>query len=62
MQQLEEQGYVSRNQALSRYISRLAARIADLEEEGYVFKAEQRGSDYVYKLVSAPAPKQLTLV
>lgn len=53
--QLTKHGKVSRNQALRRYISRLAARIADCREEGLeiVGKTVKRngGKDYVYSLV-----------
>ena len=43
-----------RNQCLAQRpaIARLSARIADLEEEGYVFDAKWIGRDYVYKVVS----------
>lgn len=51
---LERDGYITRNQCLSQRpaIARLSARIADLEEEGYVFDAKWAGRDYVYKLIS----------
>ncbi len=46
---LEAHGEISRNQALSRFISRLAARIDDLERlHGWKFRTEQRGGDYFY--------------
>ncbi len=56
-------GYISRNQCLSQKpaITRLSARINDLEAEGYVFETKQVGGDYVYRLISKPAPKPLTL-
>lgn len=60
--QLESTGRVSRNDALSNYFSRLAARIADLEEDGWVFTTEKDGGDYVYVMVSRPATKQLTMI
>jgi len=60
---LERDGRISRNQCLSMYISRLASRIDDLERAGWVFRTERAiNGDYVYHLVSKPAPKQLTLV
>ena len=41
---------------------RLAARINDLEAKGYVFRTEKRpDKNYVYHLVSEPAPKRLTI-
>jgi hypothetical protein len=44
------------------FISRLAARIADLEEDGWVFKTEKVGGDFVYRVVERPKARQLTLV
>jgi hypothetical protein len=61
VRQLEENGEVSRNQALTHFISRLSARIADLELEGYKFSTEWRGGDYVYTVISTPKPEQLPL-
>lgn len=53
--QLATHGKVSRNEALRRYISRLAARIADLREAGVEIVGmsvkTKAGKDYVYKLV-----------
>lgn len=60
--ELESTGRVSRNNALRNYFSRLAARIADLEAEGWVFTTEKQGGDYVYVLVSRPAAKTLILI
>jgi len=48
--QLEEKGMVSRNQCLRRYISRLAARIADCREEGMNIVGKKVKGDYVYYL------------
>ena len=55
---LDRDRFVTRNECLSQFpaITRLGARICDLQEEGYVFKAENTGRDYVYRLVSRPAP------
>ena len=59
IQWLEEYGEVSRNQCLSHFISRLGAIIIVLKNEGYDFKPEHRGGDYVYKLTTAPVkPKK----
>ncbi len=51
---LHRDGSVSRNQCLSQFpsITRTSARIADLEAEGYVFRAEWKGGDYAYTLLS----------
>lgn len=51
---LRETGYVSRNWALSIYISRLGAIIEVLEGKGWKFNAHYEGSDYVYDLVHDP--------
>ena len=47
-------GYITRNQCLSQFpaITRLGARICDLEDEGYLFDAKKQGGDYVYRLIS----------
>lgn len=52
--QLQTYGEVTRNQALQHFISRLGAIVLVLKNEGYDLIAEQRGSDYVYKLATAP--------
>jgi hypothetical protein len=51
---LERDGYVTRNECPRQYpaITRLGARICDLEDRGCVFETENTGPDYVYKLVS----------
>lgn len=68
--QLELHGEISRNFALRNYISRLAARKADLEEKfGWQFREERRDGDYVYVVTVAgrnhlkeiQEPKQLTM-
>ena len=47
-------GYISRDQCLSQFpaITRLGARICDLEADGFVFDAKKQGGDYVYRLIS----------
>ena len=56
--QLKEKGHVSRNVALSMYISRLGAIIFRLKERGYVFDGKyvktKNGRDFVYTLVKEP--------
>jgi hypothetical protein len=49
---LHKYGRISRNECLRNFITRCAARIADLEEEGYVFRTYPYGGDYLYVLVS----------
>lgn len=57
---LLERGEISRNECLRNYISRLGARIQDLENEGWVFETETRGGDYIYKLTHSPYARQNT--
>jgi hypothetical protein len=56
--QLLENKNISRNQALSRYITRLSAIIYDLRKEGWEFNSREikrNGiSDYVYYVMSTP--------
>lgn len=65
LEQIEEQGFITRNQCLRNYISRLGAIICDLTKEGYVFTAEYQktpnGKDYVYTLVNKPPVEQKQL-
>ena len=61
VEQLEEYGEISRNQCLSRFISRLGARINDLKAQGWEFRTEWRSNDYFYVVVAAPKPRQLAM-
>lgn len=56
-------GSISRNQALSMRpaITRLSARIADLTHQGHSFRAEAKGSDYVYHLTTPKMVQRMTL-
>lgn len=60
---LERDGFVTRNECLSQFpaITRLGARICDLQEEGWTFTTENTGRDYIYRLVSAPQPKTVAM-
>ncbi|MDY0138279.1 MAG: hypothetical protein RBR50_01145 [Candidatus Izemoplasmatales bacterium] len=59
---IAKQGYITRNQALRQYISRLGALIAKLKDEGYEFKAYSfntmtrwgESKDYVYQVTKSP--------
>ena len=46
-----EQGFISRNYCLSRFISRLGAIMNKLKNEGYNFKGMNENGDYVYRLL-----------
>ena len=60
--QIEEQGFITRNQCLRNYISRLGAIIADLKKEGYLFEAyyqkTEHGKDYIYTFVGMQEREQ----
>ena len=69
-EKLNREGRITRNEALSRFCSRLGARIADLKAEGWEFITDtietirpdgKRGKDYVYIVKAKPAPKTLSL-
>lgn len=61
LQQLRAKGYITRNECLRNYISRLGAIICDLNKEGYDITGEnmhtEYGRDYIYKI----KPKQTGL-
>mgnify|MGYP007100050675 CR=1 FL=1 len=43
-------GFITRNECLRNYISRLSAIIYTLEKQGMKFITEEKGGDYIYKL------------
>ena len=50
--QLEKVGYVTRNQCLRVYITRLSAIIYTLEHKyGMIFRTEEVDGDYKYSLI-----------
>jgi Helix-turn-helix domain len=59
---LERDGRITRNQCLSMFISRLAARVADLEAAGWKFETGKVGNDYEYRVVERPKAEQLVLI
>jgi len=60
-EQLEVDGYITRNTCLQNFISRLSAIIQDLELDGYKFETDyqktERGKDYIYRLIQKPELK-----
>ena len=49
---IETRGYISRNDCLNNYISRLGAFICVLKKQGYQFKAYYNDKkDYIYLLI-----------
>lgn len=53
-QRLLKVGYITRNECLSNYISRLSAHIQDLEKEGWVFETSNEKGDYKYTAIKTP--------
>ena len=47
---LRRDGFITRNEALSVYISRLGAIICSLKKIGWDFETQEKGGDYVYIL------------
>ena len=47
-------GYVTRNEAIRNYITRLSAIICDLTKEGWEFETKNVKGDYVYVLKKSP--------
>ena len=57
-ERLRDTKRVTRNEALGRFISRLAAIIADMKRDGWDIEGDNlkslTGTDYVYRLISEP--------
>jgi Helix-turn-helix domain len=51
---LKKNRRISRNQTIRMFIYRLSARIADLEERGWVFRTKWVKGDYVYAVSKRP--------
>lgn len=62
---LRHDGYVTRNEALKNFISRLGAIICSLQTKGWEFNAEfiktKNGKDYKYTVTKYPKPETQTL-
>ena len=58
-----EDGYITRNWCLEKYITRLTSRIDDLKNEGMEFETNyiktDNGQDYKYTLVTEPKQEVL---
>lgn len=60
---LLKDGFITRNECLRNFISRLSAIIQDLELEGWEFETSRKGNsataegDYVYKVIKSPFKK-----
>ncbi len=59
---LDREGKISRNQALRNFVTRLSARIGDLQQDGWTFDIKREEGDYVYVVKEKPAPKTLQLI
>jgi len=50
--ELKRKGYITRNECLRNYISRLGAIVSDLKSLGFIFQSNysttEKGRDYVY--------------
>lgn len=57
IEKLKLDGFVSRNWALSKYISRLSAIILTLKNEGWQLQGKQDKGDYIYEVVGSPYQK-----
>ena len=57
-ERLHDTKRVTRNEALGRYISRLAAIVADMKKDGWSIEGNSlktaHGTDYEYRLISEP--------
>ena len=62
---LRHDNFVTRNEALRNFISRLGAIICDLQKKGWEFKGEfiktKNGKDYKYTVIKFPKPETQTL-
>lgn len=54
LNQLRNTGSVTRNWALSQFISRLGAIILELKKEGMHIEGAHKGTDYIYTLKDKP--------
>lgn len=55
IKKLLRDGYITRNECLRVYISRLGALIESLKHEGFEFTAKyDENNDYVYTMVKSP--------
>lgn len=59
---LLEVGYITRNQCIRNYITRLSAHILELKKNGWEFETKEEKGDYIYKTIKCPLKiKKLTL-
>lgn len=54
LKQLREHGYISRNDCLKNFISRLSAYILEFKKEGMHIEAKEVEGDYIYTLLDKP--------
>lgn len=56
---LNKDGFITRNECLRNYISRLGAHIATLKKAGWDFEAGsyKQGHDYIYRVRKSPFKK-----
>ncbi len=51
---LMERGEIGRNECIRNFITRLSARINDLEKIGWQFQTIEKDNDYIYKAIKSP--------
>ncbi len=51
---IKSQGFITRNECLRNYISRLGAIICDLKKEGWDFSTKEVNGDYIYTVINHP--------
>ena len=51
---LDEVGYITRNQCIRNYITRLSGRILDLKQVGWEFSTKEENGDYIYRVTKKP--------
>lgn len=58
---LFKDGFITRNEALQNFISRLGAIICDMQTKGWEFEAKfiktDTGRDYIYRVIKSPFKK-----
>lgn len=59
IKKLLRDGHISRNECLRNFITRLSARISDLEEAGWRFVTDNSNSDYKYTIEVCPLTRSV---
>lgn len=62
IRKLQRDGFVTRNECLQVYISRLGAIICSLQKEGWKFHTRNDKGDYVYEVVESPIKPKPSII